>query len=183
MANGDQMKFLRKEPVADQKGTAPGNEEATMATKDSGNINAFLGKGCSFDGKLTFQGTVRVDGRFTGEIFSGDTLEVGQDAEVKAEIDVGTVVIAGRVQGNIKAKQRAELKGTADVAGTLAAPVVTMEEGAILDGSLKMGRRGGERKATVQVADPGKSGPSGGSTGGGPAGSGPVKPDPTVLPT
>jgi len=165
------MKFLRKEPIPNQAGdgVAPGNEEATMATKEGANINAFLGKGCSFDGKLTFEGTVRVDGRFTGEIFSAHTLEVGPDAEVKAEIEVGTVVIAGRVQGNITAKQRADLKGTADVNGNIAAPVVTMEEGAVIDGSLKMGKRGGEQKATVQVADPAKKPP--------------VKPDPTVLPT
>jgi cytoskeletal protein CcmA (bactofilin family) len=168
------MKFLRNEPVADQAGAAPGKEEATMATKESGTINAFLGKGCSFDGKLTFQGTVRVDGRFNGEIFSGDVLEIGPDAEVKAEINVGTVIIAGRIQGNITAKLRADLKNTADVSGNIVAPVVTMEEGAIIDGSLKMGQRGGEKRATVQVADPGKPGKPGG---------GPVKPDPTVLPT
>lgn len=181
------MKFLRKEPVPDQAGagSAPGDEEATMATKDGGTINAFLGKGCSFDGKLTFQGTVRLDGSFTGEIFSSDTLEIGPDAEIKAEIDVGNVIIAGRIQGNIKAKQRADLKGTADVVGNIAAPVVTMEEGAVIDGSLKMGGRAREQKATVQVTDRGgKPGPgTGGGPTGGSTGGGPVKPDPTVLPT
>lgn len=150
-----------------------------MTTKERGSINAFLGKDCSFDGKLTFQGKVRIEGSFTGEIFSGDVLEIGPDAEVKAEIDVGTVIIAGRIQGNIKAKLRADLKNTADVSGNIVTPVVTMEEGAIIDGSLKMGRRGVEKRATVKAAGPGKPSPTGGSHTGG----GPVKPDPTVLPT
>ena len=56
-----------------------------------------MGPGCIYEGKLTFEGRVRVDGRFTGEIFSTDTLEIGPQAEIEAEIDVSTVIIAGSV--------------------------------------------------------------------------------------
>jgi len=133
------MKFLRKdlEPVPSGE---PGHKEADMTAKGGG-TNTFLGKGCSFDGKLTFDGTVTIDGRFTGEIFSDDTLEVGPEADIKAEIDVGTVIVGGKVLGNINAKQRADLRSGADVTGNIAAPVVTMQEGAMLDGALKMTRK------------------------------------------
>ena len=133
------MKFLRKDLEPAPSGE-PGSKEADMTAKGGG-TNTFLGKGCSFDGKLTFDGTVTIDGRFTGEIFSDDTLEVGPEADIKAEIDVGVVVVGGKVLGNIVAKQRADLHSGADVTGNIAAPVVTMQEGALLDGALKMGRK------------------------------------------
>src|SRR5262249_38039135 len=56
-----------------------------------GEINTLLGKGSEFEGKLTFEGTVRVDGRIAGEIFSDDVLVVGEGAEVHAEIDIGEI--------------------------------------------------------------------------------------------
>jgi cytoskeletal protein CcmA (bactofilin family) len=130
------MKFLKKDLESGQSG----EEDANMA-KDGKQWNAFLGKGCSFDGKLTFDGTVRLDGRFTGEIFSEDTLEVGPDAEIKAEVRVGTVIVSGKVVGNVHASNRADMRSGADVVGNIHAPVVTMQEGAVVDGSLKMTRK------------------------------------------
>jgi len=154
------MKFLKKELEPSAAGT---EEDGNMSPKDGKQWNAFLGKGCSFDGKLTFDGTVRIDGRFLGEIFSDDTLEVGPDAEIKADVKVGTVIVSGKVVGNIYAKDRADMRGGADVVGNIHAPVVTMQEGAVVDGSLKM-----TRKAEV------KAGPAPKPT--------PIKPDPTVPP-
>ena len=55
----------------------------------SDNLNAFLGEGTSFKGNLTFEGTVRVDGKLEGEIFTKDTLVVGESATVKAAIHAG----------------------------------------------------------------------------------------------
>ena len=69
-----------------------------------GDVNALLGRGSEFEGKLTFEGIVRIDGKFTGEIFSDGTLIVGEGARVKAEIAVDTVIVQGEVVGNIRAK-------------------------------------------------------------------------------
>lgn len=154
------MKFLRKEQ---EPGAEGAEEDGNMSAKDGKQWNAFLGKGCSFDGKLTFDGTVRIDGRFIGEIFSDDTLEVGPDAEIKAEVKVGTVIVSGKVVGNIHAKNRADLRGGADVVGNIHAPVVTMQEGAVIDGALKM-----TRKAEVKAEVPPRPTP--------------IKPDPTIPP-
>ena len=57
----------------------------------SGEINAFLGKGTEFEGKLIFDGVVRLDGKFKGEIISNDTLVVGESAILNAEIKVDTI--------------------------------------------------------------------------------------------
>lgn len=101
-------------------------------------LNAFLGRGCIYEGKLTFEGRVRIDGRFTGEIFSNDTLEIGPDAELEAEIDVATVIIAGRVEGNINARERCDLRAPGVVVGNITSPIITMDEGVRFDGEMRM---------------------------------------------
>ena len=53
-----------------------------------GEINAFLGVGSDFSGKLAFDGTVRLDGKFSGEVFSSGILIIGETAKVEADIDV-----------------------------------------------------------------------------------------------
>jgi cytoskeletal protein CcmA (bactofilin family) len=111
---------------------------STRPSAPSQELNAFLGKGCIYEGKLTFEGRVRIDGKFTGEIFSNDTLEVGPDAEMEAEIDVAVVVIAGTVHGNITARGRCDLRAPAVVVGNITSPIVTMEEGVRFDGEMRM---------------------------------------------
>ena len=119
----------------------------------SADLNAFLGKGCEYDGKLTFEGSVRIDGKFAGEIFSNDILLVGEGALVKAEIDVGTIIISGTVEGNITAKKMVELKAPAFVRGTITTPALMMEQGVILEGAVKMEEKAG-KKAGASASAP-----------------------------
>ncbi len=62
-----------------------------------GQITALLDQGCSFDGRLTFEGTVRIGGAFRGEIFTNDTLVINPGAKVDAQIEADTVIICGAV--------------------------------------------------------------------------------------
>src|SRR5207237_9145222 len=82
-------------------------------------LNALLGKGSAFEGKLVFEGTVRIDGKFSGEIVSTDTLIIGEGAEVKAQIQVGSLVIVGEYNGDAKASKSIEIKAPGKVRGTL----------------------------------------------------------------
>lgn len=101
-------------------------------------VKAFLGKGTTFKGILTFDGTVRIDGTLEGEIHTEDTLIVGEDAEITGEIRAGTVVSCGRITGNIFASQRATLSKPARVKGDIQAPLLTVEEGVVFDGGCRM---------------------------------------------
>src|SRR3954447_3228571 len=85
----------------------------TAATGRVGELNALLGKGSSFEGKLLFEGSVRIDGKFTGEIISTDTLIIGEGADVKGEIQVGTLIVVGDYNGNAKASKSVELRAPA----------------------------------------------------------------------
>src|SRR2546421_10299313 len=106
---------MRRDEV--EKGpTAIGSASAARGT---GELNALLGKGSSFEGKLLFEGSVRIDGKFTGEIVSTDTLIIGEGADVKGEIQVGSLVVVGDYNGNAKATKGVELKAPAKLRGTL----------------------------------------------------------------
>ena len=76
-----------------------------QSERPQGEITTLLGRGSEFEGKLTFEGTVRIDGKLSGEIFSEDVLVVGEGAMVNAEIDVGVIIVEGNVTGNIRAKR------------------------------------------------------------------------------
>ena len=109
-------------------------------TKDTGGggIDAFLGQNTSFNGTLVFDGVVRIDGTFEGNVKTNDTLVIAEQGNVKAEIEAGTVKISGKFDGVIVAKNKVELFKPAFVTGTLRTPVIKMEEGVVLNGSLEM---------------------------------------------
>ena len=106
-------------------------------------LNALLGKGSQFEGKLLFEGTVRIDGKFSGEIVSTDTLIIGEGAEVKANVQVGTLVCLGDYSGDAKATKSIELKAPAKVRGTITTATVVIERGVFFEGTCKMDTTGG----------------------------------------
>ncbi|HUL28963.1 MAG TPA: polymer-forming cytoskeletal protein, partial [Thermodesulfobacteriota bacterium] len=85
-------------------------------------ISAYLGKETVFEGKMTFEGVFRLDGKFDGEIFESGTLVVGETAVVKGKIVLNTIVINGLVEGDVCAKGRVEIHSTGKVYGTLLTP-------------------------------------------------------------
>ncbi len=107
---------------------------------EKSDIKAFLGPGSQFEGKLLFDEIVRIDGVFRGEIMSKDTLIIGQTADIQAEVTVGTLIISGRFKGNIKATSKVELRSPAQLEGCLETPLLIVEEGVILNGTLAMGQ-------------------------------------------
>ncbi len=110
----------------------------THASAGGGDLNASLGKGSEFEGKLAFEGKVRIDGTFTGEISTNDTLHIGEGAKVSAEISCGTVIVEGDVVGNIKATGAVELHRPAKVRGDITSPSLSIEKGVIFEGRSKM---------------------------------------------
>lgn len=101
-------------------------------------ITGVLDQGCEFEGKLCFQGTVRIGGTFRGEIFTPDTLVIGEGARVLGDIDAGVVIISGEVNGTIKAKYRVEIHKPAVFRGNIITPSISVEEGVIFEGNSRM---------------------------------------------
>lgn len=102
-------------------------------------LTALLGPGTRFEGKLHFEGRVRIEGTFRGQIQSDDLLVIGEGADVEAEIDVAVVIIkGGRVKGNIRAAHSIELYVPAEVSGTLHSPEIFMDRGVQFSGNCTM---------------------------------------------
>src|SRR5436190_19290815 len=109
--------------------TVPARRESAV-----GEINTLLGRGSEFEGKLTFEGTVRIDGVLRGEVFSDDVLIVGEGARLEATVDVGEIIIQGAVVGNVKAKRSIEILAPGRVKGDLTTPVLQIDKGVIFEG-------------------------------------------------
>lgn len=112
--------------------------ENNGSTPQTQEITALLGKGTEFEGRFLFEGIVRIDGKFSGDIFTRDMLIVGSEAVVIAQIDADIVIIAGHVEGQIRATSRVEIQSTGSVRGRICSPVFKIEEGGVFDGSTQM---------------------------------------------
>ena len=132
-------------------------------------ITALLGRGTQFEGKLHFEGRVRVDGLFKGEIRSDDTLIIGDGAEVHAEIDVATVIVRGGVvHGNVRASSSIEIHAPGKLIGNIHSPSVFIERGVEFQGSCRMDPvEPNGRAAAVPARPPSLAGVSGGGKRGG----------------
>ncbi len=103
-------------------------------------ITGIIEPGCEFEGKLSFLGAVRISGTFRGEIYTPDTLVIGEGARVQARIQAGTVIISGEVSGQIRAQYRVEIQKPAIFRGDIHTPSLRVEDGVIFEGSSKMVR-------------------------------------------
>jgi cytoskeletal protein CcmA (bactofilin family) len=109
-----------------------------FSKKKDYDIKAFLGKGAEFTGKLIFNGAVRIDGDFSGEIFGEGTLVVGDGAHIEADVNVTSIIISGDVHGQIECKERIEIYPPGRVLGNVRTPRFIMKEGAVFEGTSRM---------------------------------------------
>ena len=96
---------------------------------DDGNIT-LLAKGVELKGEIRVEGTVRIDGRLEGDIFTKGQVIVGEDGVVKGTITAGVLISSGRIKATITASDRVQLLKTGVIMGEVHAPLFSMEEGA-----------------------------------------------------
>lgn len=107
--------------------------------KTAGSITTFLGSETSVEGKIEFQGTIRIDGKVKGKIFSnGGTVIVGETAVINAEVIVDVAIIMGEINGIIDARDKIEIYPPSRVVGEIQAPVISIETGVIFNGNCAM---------------------------------------------
>lgn len=128
------MAMLGKQQVRDDSYSLPNAADA----------HTILGREAKFSGKLVFEGAVRIDGKFEGEIMTDDLLLVGPNAEVRAQLHVGTVIINGYVEGDVIAKSLVEIKAPGKLRGNIQTPALVIEKGVVFDGTCRMSADRGE---------------------------------------
>lgn len=107
---------------------------------------AYIDRGSKISGKLHFEGAARIDGDLDGEV-DGKDITIGESAVATAQIRGDSIVVSGKVKGDITATQRIELRATAKVIGNVAAPKLVVHEGAVFEGHCAMGQvSDGDRK-------------------------------------
>jgi len=112
---------------------------ASAAARRPIEITALLGRGTRFEGKLSFEGRIRIDGAFKGEIRGDDVLVIGEGAFVEGKIEVATcIVTAGEVRADIRARDAIELYPAAVVVGSLHAPAIFIDRGVKFEGTCTM---------------------------------------------
>lgn len=120
------------------------------AATSEASVQAHLGKGSRVEGKLTFEGSVQIDGQVEGEIEAQDSVIIGETAVVTAQVSAGTIVVKGKVTGDIIARKRVELRAPARLIGNITTPSVVIHEGVVFEGHCSMG---GGAEAKLEKSD------------------------------
>jgi cytoskeletal protein CcmA (bactofilin family) len=121
------------------------HKELAMAGEET---FTFLARGFEFKGTLTFEGTVRIDGRVAGAIYSKGTVILGQHAVIEGDINAGTIVSSGTINGNVTATERVHLLPSAALNGDLKTPLLKIDEGVQLQGNCEA--EGGAKRKDVE---------------------------------
>ena len=106
--------------------------------KNDAEIKAYMGEDTVFNGLLNYSGTVRIDGKFEGQVITEDTLIIGETGHLMAEISAGTVICMGYVEGTVMASQKIEIHSTSKVVGNIKSPALNIELGGVFDGTCDM---------------------------------------------
>ena len=113
-------------------------KENTDMKKNDAEIKAYMGEDTVFNGLLNYSGTVRIDGKFEGQVITEDTLIIGETGHLMAEISAGTIICMGYVEGNLMASQKIEIHSTSKVVGNIKSPALNIELGGVFDGTCDM---------------------------------------------
>jgi cytoskeletal protein CcmA (bactofilin family) len=124
---------------------------AAVETRSGTEGRAYLDAGSKISGKLLFEGATRIDGQVDGEISAKESLVIGESAIITAQIKASSIIVAGKVSGDIIASQRLEIRPSARVIGNLTAPVLFVHEGAMFEGHCSMQPEGAREERKVAV--------------------------------
>ncbi len=101
-------------------------------------VQAQLGKGSRIEGKLHFDGSVRIDGQVDGEIRAQEAVIIGESAVVTAHVTAGTLILTGKLTGDVVARKRIELRAPGRLTGNITTPCLVIHEGVVFEGRCSM---------------------------------------------
>lgn len=110
-----------------------------MFSRNTEKLESFVGVNSYFKGDIKTKGTLRIDGTLEGNI-EVDWLILGEAAQLKGNAEARGIIVGGKVEGNIKAKELIEIKAKGEFRGELTTGKLSVAEGAIFDGRSTMHR-------------------------------------------
>ncbi|AAN48243.1 MULTISPECIES: bactofilin family protein [Leptospira] len=115
------------------------------------NNNSVIGPGSIFEGKFYIAGSLRIDGKFEGEIKTDDTLYIGETGKVRTNISAREVTVSGTMIGNIKAENEVRLEETGRLLGDIIAPALHLAKGVVAKGNITI--TGGQKKDVKKIVE------------------------------
>jgi len=111
-------------------------DPGTLTSSENQNIDTLIGEHSHFNGELSFEGAVRIDGKFEGNIRSTNegTLIVSEEAQIIGEVDVPNLLLHGTVRGNVRSTKSLKIGPTGRLNGDVEYSVVSLAEGAAVNG-------------------------------------------------
>ena len=100
-----------------------------MSTTPNSNSKNILNSDVEIKGTLKFAGELTFDGKLDGDITSEGALTVGDNAVIKGNLNVNSVVLRGKITGNVTAREKIEIKAKTELFGDIRAPRLVIEEG------------------------------------------------------
>ena len=129
-----------------------------MSTAPNSNSKNVLNSDVELRGTLKFAGELTFDGKLEGDINSEGVLTLGDNANVKGTIDVGSVVVRGKITGNVIAKDKIELKAKTELFGDVRAAKLVIEEGVTFVGKTEVNpNKVSPTASPARAAEPNKS--------------------------
>jgi cytoskeletal protein CcmA (bactofilin family) len=116
--------------------------------------DAALPEGSEFSGLVALSRPARIDGTVRGDVLAADLLWIGERGRVEGRVEAEELVVAGQLDGEVRATRRIELLPTARVSASLAAPKLALAEGSYLEGRCRCGPGAGPGDAPERSASP-----------------------------
>lgn len=132
------MKKRKADRAAAYPAAAPLDKPAPFSDKTApqGITECLVGRDSVFEGRLSASGFLRVEGSCAGEIAAPGSLVIARGASAKAVITAADIVVAGRVEGSIRASRSVHLTSTAEVLADICSPLFRLDEGARFSGEV-----------------------------------------------
>lgn len=115
------------------------------------NSNSKIGEGSIFEGRFYINGSLRIDGRFDGEVRSEDQIYIGETGKVKTNLFAKKVIVGGTIIGDIKAQDEVTLLETGRILGDITTPNLNLTKGVVVMGKINI--TGGQKKEVKKVIE------------------------------
>jgi cytoskeletal protein CcmA (bactofilin family) len=107
-----------------------------------------ISSGMKVEGKVSSSGSIRLDGTVQGDIDCQGNVNIGEQGKVYGKVDGLSITIGGKVEGEIKAKEKLILESKANLKGDIFTKILVVESGARFDGKSNMGGSSSSENST-----------------------------------
>ena len=117
-----------------------------MISSNKEQFNSTIGEGSSFEGSFYVAGSLKIEGRFDGELKTEEVLDVKESGKVQTNTPIKTkkFVLSGNMRGDVEATESSIIKETGRFMGDIAAPILNLAKGAVIKGFIMI--TGGHKK-------------------------------------